>query len=113
MASQLIVSSGYYSPPPYEPAKYTVLKTGSFVNATHFQVTAVCKGCSKWGDDDIGFTELDPTVDVPFGFAFSNNHVDDPSNVESPFGIHESIGHPIFNLQVAKNDDFEAKIAKL
>lgn len=91
-----------------------MLKTGSYVNATHWQVTALCKGCSKWGDEDIGYTEIEANAEeTTFGFAYGNHPVDDPKNKDSGFAIHDSIGHPIYNLAVAKNADFEAKVATL
>jgi len=46
-------------------------------------------------------------------FAYSNNPVDTPSSQESSFGIHDSLGHPIFDLQTGKNADLAAKVAKL
>ncbi|KAK0709205.1 hypothetical protein B0T26DRAFT_653749 [Lasiosphaeria miniovina] len=107
------IAYGYYSPPAYPQANYTVLKTGTHINATHWQVTAKCSGCSKWGDDDIGFTELDPQYQVTFGFAYGNNPVDTPSSIASTFGIHDSIGHPVYDLQVAKNAGFTAKVEGL
>ncbi|KAK1754278.1 hypothetical protein QBC47DRAFT_40676 [Echria macrotheca] len=107
------IAYGYYTPPVYTSANYTILKTGTHVNATHFQVTALCKGCSKWGDEETGITEIDPTQQVTFGFAYSSNQVDHPADIESSFGIHDSTGHPIFELAVAKNDNFAATVAKL
>ncbi|KAK0707607.1 hypothetical protein B0H67DRAFT_318540 [Lasiosphaeris hirsuta] len=107
------IAYGYYTPPVYEEAKYTVLKTGTHLNATHWQVTALCKGCSRWGDEDMGFTEIDPQYHTTFGFAYGNTPVDTPSSYSTSFGIHDSIGHPIFDLEVAKNAGFEAKVAAL
>jgi hypothetical protein len=108
------IAYGYYTPPEYEPAKYTVLKTGTHMNATHFQLTALCKGCSKWGDEEIGYTELEALAEeTTFGFAYGNHPVDTPSSIDSTFAIHDSIGHPVYNLAVAMNADFETKVASL
>ena len=105
--------SGYYTPPLYEPATYKVLEKASHINATHFQVTATCKGCTKWGDEDMGFTTIDVSSEVTFGYAYSSNPVDAPDDAESSFAIHDGVGHPIFDLSVAKNEDFAAKVAAL
>ena len=105
--------SGYYSPPLYEDSHYTLLSKGSYVNATHYKVTAKCTGCSTWGDDDIGFTQLDPAYQTTLAFAYSDTPVDTPEDVESTFGIHDSLGHPIYDLAVAKNADFDAKVEAL
>lgn len=115
--SNVVLSSriayGYFSPPAYTDSKYTILKTGTHMNATHWQVTAKCSGCSRWGDADIGYTEIDPEVDTSMAFAYANTPVDTPSDEATTFGIHESLGHPVFGLAPAKNADFAAKVAKL
>ncbi len=105
--------SGYFSPPSNPDTKYTVLKTGTSFNTTHWQITAKCSGCSRWGDSDVGYTELDPAYDVSMAFAYANNPVDTPGDEESTFGIHDSLGHPVYSLAAGKNADFAAKVAKL
>lgn len=108
------VAYGYYSPPEFPQATYQTLKTGTFINATHFQITALCKGCSKWGDEEIGYTEIDATAEeTTFGFAYGNHPVDFPTKIDSTFAIHDSIGHPIYNLAPAVNSDFDTKVAAL
>jgi hypothetical protein len=105
--------SGYFSPPDYPDSKYTVLKTGTHINETHWQITAKCTGCSRWGDDDMGYTELDPQYHTTMAFAYSNTPVDTPGDEATTFGIHESLGHPIYDLAAGKNADFAAKVEKL
>ncbi|KAK3303109.1 uncharacterized protein B0T15DRAFT_263669 [Chaetomium strumarium] len=107
------IAYGYFSPPENPDAHYTVLKTGTHINATHFQVTAKCTGCSRWGDDDMGYTELDPAYDTTMAYAYSNTPVDTPGDETSTFSIHDSLGHPIYDLAAAKNADFAAKVANL
>ncbi|KAK4643125.1 hypothetical protein QC761_409760 [Podospora bellae-mahoneyi] len=108
------IAYGYYSPPEYPNAEYKIVKTGTHVNATHFQITAVCTGCSRWGDEDIGFTELDPEYDSTLAFAYGDYPVDTPEDPSSTFGIHDSLGHPVFSLGTqAKNADFTSKIEQL
>ncbi|KAM7210053.1 hypothetical protein V8F06_014564, partial [Rhypophila decipiens] len=108
------IAYGYYTPPAYEEAKYTVLKTGTHISATNFQITALCKGCSRWGDEEIGYTEIDASAEeTTFSFAYGNHLVNNPASADSTFAIHDGIGHPIYNLAVATNDGFEAKVAAL
>ncbi|KAK4187060.1 hypothetical protein QBC35DRAFT_250457 [Podospora australis] len=116
--SNVVLSSriayGYYSPPEYPLAEYKVLKAGTHINATHWQLTTLCKGCSRWGDEDIGYTEIDPEYDSTLAYAYSDYPVDEPSDPSSTFGIHDSLGHPVFALGTqARNADFEAKVATL
>ncbi|KAB5582797.1 hypothetical protein GE09DRAFT_1167037 [Coniochaeta sp. 2T2.1] len=97
---------GYYVPPAYPNATYTVLATGTHVNATHWQVTAKCSGCTQWGDDDIGVTTLDPTQQNPLAYAFSTVPPDTPASNTSAFGIHDSIGHWYHDFQQGTNPGF-------
>ncbi|EAA31321.2 iron reductase domain protein [Neurospora crassa] len=109
------IAYGYYSPPIYTDSHYTVLKKGTHVNATHFQVTAKCTGCSSWGDDEsTGISgNIDPEYQTTLAYAYGNTKVDTPADVQSTFGIHDSLGHPIYDLAVAKNKDFAEKVAAL
>ncbi|OAA65636.1 Cellobiose dehydrogenase, cytochrome [Niveomyces insectorum RCEF 264] len=103
---------GYYVPPAYTDATYTVLKKGTHVNATHFQVTATCVGCTLWGDSDTGVTSLDPTTQNPLAFAYAAANVTTPSSNTSAFSIHDLIGHWIHDFPTALNTDFNATVEK-
>ncbi|OIW24733.1 CBD9-like protein [Coniochaeta ligniaria NRRL 30616] len=103
---------GYYVPPAYTGAVYSILKTGTHVNATHWQITAKCTGCTQWGDDDIGVTTLDPTQQNPLAFAFSTVPPDTPSSNTSSFGIHDSIGHWYHDFAQGTNPGFTALVSK-
>jgi hypothetical protein len=96
----------------YPDATYTVLKKGTHVNATHFQVTFKCTGCTRWGDEDTGITELDPKAQNPLAFAYSGVPVDDPAKPESSFSIHDMIGHWVHDFSQGANTDFAANVQK-
>lgn len=61
----------------------------------------------------MGYTELDPQYQSTMAFAYANTAVDTPVDETTTFGIHDSLGHPIYDLAVAKNADFAAKVTKL
>jgi hypothetical protein len=46
-------------------------------------------------------------------FAYSDTPVDTPADPASNFGIHDSLGHPIYDLATGKNADFAEKVAGL
>jgi hypothetical protein len=46
-------------------------------------------------------------------YAYSNTPVDHPDDEASTFSIHDSLGHPVYDLSVAKNADFAAKLERL
>jgi len=108
------IAYGYYAPPAYPAATYTVLKSATYVNATHWQLTAKCSGCSRWGDEDIGYQGIDPTYEATFAYAYTEpeHPVERPDDPTSPFGVHDSLGHPRYDLTVARNADFEQKVAQ-
>ncbi|KAI1129956.1 actin-domain-containing protein [Nemania abortiva] len=98
---------GYYTPIMYEDAKYTVLK-GTSANATHFKLTALCSGCASWPDFDGNAMTLDGTSQVNFAYAYSTTPVDEPSNTETTFSIHDSVGHWTHDLGAARSDQFSS-----
>ncbi|GKT93618.1 cellobiose dehydrogenase [Colletotrichum tofieldiae] len=101
------MSSGYFTPPPYADAEYTVLP-GTVVNATHYSVTALCKGCTYWAPFGNEPTSLDPNGENYLAFAYSGVPVDDPAANETTFGIHERVGHWMHNFEPAQAADFES-----
>ncbi len=101
---------GYYTPLPYEDAKYTVLK-GTGVNSTHFKLTALCAGCASWSDFDGNPTTLDGAGQVNFAYAYSTTPVDEPASGESTFSIHDSVGHWTHDLGAARSDKFSSWVA--
>ncbi|TIC91288.1 Cellobiose dehydrogenase [Colletotrichum higginsianum] len=100
------IAFGYFTPPPYEDAEYTVLP-GTVVNATHFSVTALCKGCTYWAPFGNDPTSLDPNGENYLAFAYSGVPVNDPAANDTTFGIHERVGHWMHNFEPAQAPEFE------
>lgn len=98
-------------PPLFEDTTYTVLP-GTTVNETHFTVTALCRGCSRWEPMDSTPTTLNGDGENYFAFAYSGVTVDDPTNPDTTFGIHERVGHWIHNLDHAKQAEFDTWAAE-
>lgn len=107
------MSSGYYVPPVYPDATYKILSKATHVNATHFQVTAQCTGCSSWGDQDTGITTLDIKGQNALAFAYSANPPENPSKLDSSFSIHDLIGHWVHDFSQGQNANLDAAVAKL
>ncbi|KAI1152854.1 actin-domain-containing protein [Nemania diffusa] len=98
---------GYYTPIVYEDAKYTVLK-GTSSNSTHFKFTAICTGCASWADFDGNPSTLDGAGQANFAYAYSTTPVDEPTNSETTFSIHDSVGHWTHDLGAARSDKFSS-----
>ncbi|KXH41616.1 carbohydrate-binding cytochrome b562 [Colletotrichum nymphaeae SA-01] len=98
---------GYFTPPPYEDAEYTVLP-GTVVNDTHYSATALCRGCTYWAPYGNDPTSLDPNGENYLAFAYSGVPVDDPAANDTTFGIHERAGHWMHNFRPAQAVNFES-----
>ncbi|KAK1659141.1 carbohydrate-binding cytochrome b562 [Colletotrichum godetiae] len=109
--NDVVVSSrmafGYFTPPPYEDAEYTILP-GTVVNDTHYSVTALCRGCTYWAPYGNDPTSLDPNGENYLAFASSGVPVGDPAANDTTFGIHERVGHWVHNFQPAQTIDFDS-----
>lgn len=96
-AATAVVSSrrttGHTLPTAYAGASYTVLPS-SKTNATHWQLDAICTGCSTWAAAAGGkATTLDPSsAAISLAYATSATAPADPSNNASRFGIHSAKG---------------------
>ncbi|KAK1964325.1 carbohydrate-binding cytochrome b562 [Colletotrichum sublineola] len=107
----VVVSSrmafGYSAPVPYADAAYTVLP-GTVVNATHYSVTVLCKGCTYWAPYGNSPTSLDPSGENKLAFAHSSVPVNEPTNNQTAFGRHERVGNWMHNFKSAQAADFKA-----
>jgi hypothetical protein len=97
-------------PPAYESATYKTLEKATWVNATHWQYTIKCSGCTYYGDEDIGITNLNPNGQNPLALAYSANPVDTPSSNASSFSIHDGVGHWYHDFATAKNKNFASLV---
>lgn len=97
--------SQYYAvPSPYEGAEYTLLK-GTTTNATHWQVTARCRGCTSWSSADGDFN-LHNDDQAILAYACSSVTPDEKTSNTSTFNIHEQFGIWSHELSFAKNESF-------
>ncbi|KAF1966107.1 CBD9-like protein, partial [Bimuria novae-zelandiae CBS 107.79] len=104
-----IVSSrmafGYYATPgPYEGAMYTYLP-GTTTNATHWQLTARCQGCTQWSSTDGDFNLNNETYAI-LAYTCSSMPPDDKTSNTSMFNVHEQFGIWSHDLTIAKNASF-------
>ncbi|KIH95167.1 hypothetical protein SPBR_03535 [Sporothrix brasiliensis 5110] len=96
-AATAVVSSrratGHTLPTAYDGASYKVLPS-SKTNDTHWQLDAICTGCSTWvGAAGSEAKTLDPaSAAISLAYATSATAPADPSNNASRFGIHSAKG---------------------
>ncbi|KAK0612387.1 hypothetical protein B0T17DRAFT_405787 [Bombardia bombarda] len=105
-------ANGHTTPTPYSGVSYTVFKTGTRSNSTHWQFTALCKGCSSWTD---GSTTryLQPRGGNRVAFAYSPNKPSSPASNTSAITVHEVHGYWSHDFTSAANTNFENTVARL
>ncbi|EGS22654.1 uncharacterized protein CTHT_0011260 [Thermochaetoides thermophila DSM 1495] len=107
-------ANGHVSPQPYSGSEYTIIKGGTKSNSTHWQVTALCKGCTAWTVPDTGAQRwVLPGGSNRLAMAYSPNK---PSNAASPtssISIHEVHSYWTHDFARAKNPNFEATVQRL
>ncbi|KAK0616158.1 hypothetical protein B0T14DRAFT_538225 [Immersiella caudata] len=106
-------ANGHTTPNAYTGATYTVYKTGTKVNSTHWQVTAKCTGCATWTQRDGKKVYLNPKGNNRFGWAYSLKKPTNPNSATSAIPIHD-LGQ-YFTMDVGKgvNKDFANLVSKL
>ncbi|KAH9431994.1 hypothetical protein MCOR27_009032 [Pyricularia oryzae] len=99
--------SAHAAPAPYTVPVYEVLKTGTRVNSTHWQITAKCSGCTSFqGRAGAAPTWLRPTGSNRLAFAMARTAPSQPASNTSAIPYHEV--HQYWNADFgsAQNENF-------
>ncbi|KAK3372072.1 CBD9-like protein [Podospora didyma] len=99
-------------PTVYNDSKYTVYKTGTKSNSTHWQFTALCTGCTSWTDSGSA-RYLNPKGGNRLAFAYSPNKPSNPSSNTSSFPVHDVHGYWSHDFNAGSNTNFETAVARL
>ncbi len=105
--------SGHVMPTDYSGATYTLFKSGTKSNGTHWQFTALCKGCTAWDAGSGSMRYLSPRGGNRLAFAYSPSK---PSSVNSPSStipIHDVHGYWNHDFTAAANAGFDAAVSRL
>ncbi len=105
--------SGHVQPTDYSGATYTLFKAGTKSNSTHWQFTALCKGCTSWDAGSGALRYLSPKGGNRLAFAYSPTK---PSNINSPsssIAIHDVHGYWNHDFTGAVNPNFATTVQKL
>ncbi|KAK0717268.1 hypothetical protein B0T26DRAFT_709347 [Lasiosphaeria miniovina] len=101
-------------PPTYAGSQYTLYKTGTKSNSTHWQFTAKCTGCTSWDGDGSGTTRyLNPKGGNRLAFAYSPSKPSNPSSASSSFPVHDVHGYWSHDFNAAINQNWDAVVQKL
>ncbi len=107
-----ILESGHVAPAAYSGAEYTLFKTGTKSNSTHWQFTALCKGCSSWLGDTGATRYLNPRGGNRLAFVYSPTK---PSGTTatSSINMHEVHTYPSPDFNQGVNSNFESTVQRL
>ncbi|KAF2277456.1 cellulose binding iron reductase-like protein [Westerdykella ornata] len=97
---------GISLPQPYEGAEHFYMK-GTKANATHYTITALCKGCTGWQSNEDVRYYLPFNGTTEFAWAYGANGVENPASNTSMFNVHEAYGKWIHDLNAARIDNFD------
>ncbi|KAK4239499.1 hypothetical protein C8A03DRAFT_32451 [Achaetomium macrosporum] len=105
-------ATGHAFPQVYSGAQYTLFKTGTKSNSTHWQFTALCKGCTSWTAS--GSTRyLSPKGGNRLAFAYSPTKPSNPNSPSSSFSVHEVHDYWQHDFAQAANANFASTVSKL
>jgi len=99
-------------PTAFAGANYTVFKTGTRSNSTHWQVTTRCTGCTAIPISGGRVSYLEPGGGNRFAMAYSAIKPVNPSSNTSTFGVHDAHAYWTHDFSGARNADFDALVAK-
>ncbi|KAJ0117343.1 hypothetical protein J7T55_003757 [Diaporthe amygdali] len=99
-------------PTAYAGETLQVLKTGTKVNSTHWEVTLKCSGCTSWTSSSGSTTTLNPNGSNRLAFAYSSTAPSTPSSNTSSFGVHDLFGYWNQDFSQGQNADFQALVSK-
>lgn len=115
-SNNVVVSSRYTTehaaPPTYSGATYSVFKTGTHVNRTHFQYTAKCSGCTSFTSSGGTPTVLNPTGVNRLAFAYASSKPSNPSSNLSSFPVHDVYTYWSHDFSAGANAAFASLAAK-
>lgn len=100
-------------PQPWSGAQYTLFRAGTKSNSTHWQFTALCKGCTSWSNSAGTQRYLSPRGGNRMAFAYSPNRPSNPTSPSTSIPIHEVFGYWSHDFTQAANPNFETTVARL
>jgi hypothetical protein len=106
-------ATGHTTPAAYSGATYTLFKAGTKSNSTHWQFTALCKGCTAWDAGSGTMRYLTPRGGNRLAFAYSPGKPSTPNSPTSTIPIHEVHNYWSHDFNQALNANFETTVQRL
>ncbi|KAI0381145.1 CBD9-like protein [Hypomontagnella monticulosa] len=94
------------APTAYPSATVQVLKKGTKSNSTHWQLTALCTGCTQFTSSGSTVKTLNPAGTNRLAFAYSKVRPSQIGSPTSPINVHELFGYWEHDFAAAGNAGF-------
>ncbi|KAK4102834.1 iron reductase domain protein [Parathielavia hyrcaniae] len=108
------MASGHIQPTEYPGAHYTLFQTGTRSNATHWQFTALCRGCTAWqAPGSASARYLNRRGGNRLAMAYSPTRPASANSPSSAIAIHQVHAYWSHDFAQAANADFEAVVQRL
>ncbi|KAF2476612.1 CBD9-like protein [Lindgomyces ingoldianus] len=104
-------AAGHTMPTSYSDAIYTIFKTGTKSNSTHWQFTARCTGCTAFQGAN-GYQVLNPKSSNRLAFAYSATKPSNPGSPDSGFVVHDVHNYWSHDFSSGANADFTNLVQK-
>ncbi|KAK5625450.1 hypothetical protein RRF57_001166 [Xylaria bambusicola] len=98
-------------PQVYTGATVQILKAGSRVNGTHWQVTAKCSGCSTFTTTGSSNKTLNPSGSNRLAFAYSKTRPPS-SSAATTLTVHDTFNYWDHDFATGGNTDFATLVQK-
>lgn len=99
-------------PAVYTGAEYTILKSGTHVNRTHWQYTARCTGCTYYTNSVGSKNWIYATGTNHLAFAYASTRPSSPSSGSSGLTIHDVTNNWDHDFSVGQNANFADLVTK-
>ncbi|CAI6335988.1 unnamed protein product [Periconia digitata] len=104
-------ATAHSTPMTYTGATYTILSNGNRANGTHWQYTALCRGCTQWNTGS-STVRLNPTGSSRLAFAYSPGRPSSPSSNTSSIPVHEVANAWSHDFSLGLNPNFQELLVK-
>ncbi|KAI1082581.1 CBD9-like protein [Whalleya microplaca] len=105
-------ATSHTTPQPFDGATLEILTTGTKTNATHWQYTAKCTGCSSFVGSNDAQKNLDPKGSNRFAFAYSKTKPTTPSSDTTAITVHDVYNYWNHDFAAAANANFDELVEK-
>jgi hypothetical protein len=94
-------------------SEYTLFSSGTKSNGTHWQFTALCKGCASWAPSSGSTRYLSPRGGNRLAMAYSPTRPSNPNSPSATIAYHAVHSYWSHDFAQATNPDFDAAVQRL